>query len=222
MERADLVFMLDVDNTLLDNDQAKEDMDAALRRVLPPAEADRFWDLYEIVREETDVVDFPLTLERFGATCEDPARFRQAAGIVNTFPYDRYVYPQVPEVLAHLWTMGTPLIVSDGDPVFQAYKIRVSGLDAAVRGNVLLYIHKEEHMDEIQQRYPARRYVMVDDKERILDAMKRACGEEVVTVHVRQGKYADQDSPPPEPDIEVDQIADLLRFSAADFRHRGA
>jgi FMN phosphatase YigB (HAD superfamily) len=222
MERADLVFMLDVDNTLLDNDQAKEDMDAALRRVLPPAEADRFWDLYEAVREETDVVDFPLTLERFGATYADPARFQQAAAIVNTFPYDRYVYPHVPEVLAHLWTMGTPVIVSDGDPVFQAYKIRVSGLDAAVRGNVLLYIHKEEHVDEIQQRYPAHRYVMIDDKERILDEMKHACGEEVVTVHVCQGKYADLDTPPPEPDIELDQIADLLRFRAADFRHRGA
>jgi hypothetical protein len=222
MKRADLVFMLDVDNTLLDNDQAKQDMDAALRRVLTPQEAARFWAVYEAVREETDVVDFPLTLERFGADHADPGRIAQAAHIVNTFPYDRYVYPHVPEVLAHLWTMGTPVIVSDGDPVFQAYKIRVSGLDAAVRGNVLLYIHKEQHLDEIQARYPAHGYVMIDDKERILDEMKHACGEEVVTVHVCQGKYADQDSPPPLPDLEIDQIADLLRFAPADFRPRGA
>ena len=222
MKQADLVFMLDVDNTLLDNDQAKQGMDAALRRVLIPAEADRFWALYEEVRQETDVVDFLLTLERFRADHADPARFQQAAAIVNTFPYDRYVYPQVPEVLAHLWTMGTPVIVSDGDPVFQAYKIRISGLEAAVHGNVLLYIHKEDHLDEIQARFPAHRYVMIDDKERILDEMKCACGQEVVTVHVCQGKYADEDSAPPVPDIELDQIADLLRFRAADFRPRGA
>jgi len=87
-------------------------------------------------------------------------------------PYDRYVYPRVPEVIAHLWTMGTPVIVSDGDPVFQSYKIQSSGLAEAVRGNVLLYIHKEQHLDEIQQRYPARLYLMVDDKERILNALK--------------------------------------------------
>jgi FMN phosphatase YigB (HAD superfamily) len=222
METPALVFMLDVDNTLLDNDQAKQDMAAALERVLGAAEAARFWHLYEAVRKETDVVDFPLTLERFAATCTNEARLAQAAEVVNTFPYAHYVYPHVPEVIAHLWRMGTPVIVSDGDPVFQAYKIRSSGLDAAVRGNVLLYIHKEQHVDEIQERYPAELYVMVDDKERILDEMKRACGHEVVTVHVCQGKYADHPTPPPDPDIELDQIADLLRFVAADFRPRHA
>ena len=170
------------------------------------------------MREETEVVDFPRTLERFAATYADENRLAQAAATVNTFPYARYVYPQVPEVIAHLWTMGTPVIVSDGDLVFQAYKIQASGLDRAVRGNVLLYVHKEQHLDEIQQLYPARQYVMVDDKERILDEMKHACGHQVVTVHVCQGKYADVPSEPPVPDIELDQISDLLRFSAADFR----
>jgi FMN phosphatase YigB (HAD superfamily) len=221
METRDLVFMLDVDNTLLDNDEAKQDMAAALERILGPTEAARFWDLYELVREETDVVDFPLTLERFAAAYRDKARLARAAAAVMAFPYDRYVYPRVPEVIAHLWTMGTPVIVSDGDPVFQSYKIQSSGLAEAVRGNVLLYIHKEQHLDEIQQRYPARLYLMVDDKERILDEMKRACGHDVVTVHVCQGKYSDAPTDPPEPDIELDQIADLLRFSAADFRSRG-
>lgn len=222
MSKPALVFMLDVDNTLLDNDQAKQDMAAALQRILGPAEAARFWDLYEAVREETGVVDFPLTLARFATDHANAARIAQAAEVIHTFPYARYVYPQVPEVLAHLWTLGTPVIVSDGDPVFQAYKVQASGLAAAVRDNVLLYIHKEEHLDEIQQRYPAQRYVMIDDKDRILDAMKRACGEGVVTVWVCQGKYALEADNPPPPDIELDQIRDLLRFTAADFRHRGA
>lgn len=222
MKPPTLVFMLDVDNTLLDNDGAKQGIDAALRRILDPAEADRFWKLYEEVRDEIDVVDFPLTLQRFGAPHLDSARLAQVTEAIHTFPYDRYVYPHVPEVLAHLWTMGTPVIVSDGDPVFQAYKIRSSGLEAAVHGNVLLYVHKEQHLDEIQHLYPSHRYVMIDDKERILDAMKEACGEVVVTVHICQGKYADEPSLPPEPDIELDHIADLLRLTVADFRHRGA
>ncbi len=222
MKPPNIVFMLDVDNTLLDNDGAKQGMDAALRRILAPADADRFWALYEVVREETEVVDFPLTLHRFGATYSDGARLAQVAAAINTFPYDRYVYPHVPEVLAYLWTMGTPVIVSDGDPIFQAYKIRVSGLEAAVQGNVLLYIHKEQHLDEIQRLYPSHRYVMIDDKERILDAMKNAIGETVITIHVCQGKYANEASLPPEPDIELNAIGDLLRLTVADLRHRGA
>ena len=220
MTTAGLVFMLDVDNTLLDNDLAKHDMDRAIRDVVPAAAADRFWQLYEAMRDETGVVDFPRTLARFGQEYPGAAGAAAVEQVVMTFPYDRYLYPRVPDVLAHLWTLGTPVIVSDGDPVFQAHKIAVSGLVAALRGNVLIFDHKEQHLDDVEARFPAPRYVMVDDKDSILDAMKRACGAEVVTVHVCQGKYATAPDVPPPPDIEIDRIGELLRFSAGDFRPR--
>src|SRR2546430_3507427 len=124
MDEAGLVIMLDVDNTLLDNDRAKREMAAGIRAILGPGDADRFWAIYEAVREETGVVDFPLTLRRFQAEYGDAGRFAAAESLVITFPYQRYVYPQVPAVLAHLRALGTTVIVSDGDPVFQAYKIR--------------------------------------------------------------------------------------------------
>lgn len=220
MEQVPLVIMLDVDNTLLDNDRAKRAMDAALDRILGHAESDRFWQVYEVVRKETGVVDLPLTMTRFYQVHPDPDQFRELEAFLDTFPYDRYVYPEVHQVLAHLSTLGTPLIVSDGDPVYQAYKIRVSGLGDAVRGNVLIFDHKDQHLDEIAARYPAEQYVMVDDKDGILDKIKRAWGRKVVTVHVCQGKYALLPDEPPAPDIEIDRITDLLRFGAADFRPR--
>jgi FMN phosphatase YigB (HAD superfamily) len=220
MKTADLVIMLDVDNTLLDNDRAKRDMAAGLEAILGGPAAHRFWALYEHVRHETGVVDFPLTLQRFRAEA-DPAQLQAMDTLLNTFPYRRYVYPAAPQVLAHLETLGTTVIVSDGDPVFQAYKIRVSGLGAAVQENVLIFDHKDQHLDEIRARFPARRYVMVDDKDMILDRIKHAWQQEVVTVHVCQGRYSTAPDVPPAPDIEIDQISDLLRFTAADFRPRG-
>src|SRR4051812_16114369 len=197
MEQRPLVIMMDVDNTLLDNDRAKRDMDAALLQMLGPADAARFWHLYEAVRDETSVVDFPLTLTRFQAQYAEAGRFHELEQFFNTFPYERYVFPEVPQVLAHLWTLGTPVIVSDGDPVFQAYKIRHSGLDTAVRGNVLIFDHKDQHLDEIVARFPAERYVMVDDKEPILDRLKDAWDRRIVTVHVCQGKYSTLPTLPP-------------------------
>jgi FMN phosphatase YigB (HAD superfamily) len=220
MEKVPLVIMLDVDNTLLNNDRAKHDMDAALDRILGHAGSDQFWQMYEAVRKETGVVDLPLTLTRFYQAQPDPDRFRELEAFIDTFPYDRYVYPYVPQVLAHLSMLGTPLIVSDGDPVYQAYKIRTSGLGDAVHGHVLIFDHKDQHLAEIEARYPAARYVMVDDKDTILDKIKRVWGPKVVTVHVCQGKYAALPDEPPAPDIEIDQITDLLRFEAADFRPR--
>lgn len=221
MEQRPLVLMLDVDNTLLDNDRAKRDMTDALIRLLGPADAGRFWQLYERIRDETGVVDFPLTLVRFEAGYTGAKHFQELEAFFNTFPYERYVFPDVPQVLAHLWTLGTPVIVSDGDPVFQAYKIVRSRLQETVRGNVLIFDHKDQHLDEIAARFPAERYVMVDDKDAILDRIKRVWGRRIVTVHVCQGRYAAIPGVPPAPDIEIDQIGDLLRFTAADFRPRG-
>ena len=215
-----LVFMLDVDNTLLDNDGAKAAMAAAVNEILTPDAAAHFWQLYEVVRGETSVVNFPLTLARFAETYPHTAHLTALETLLSTFPYSRYVYPRTPMVLAYLWTLGTPVIVSDGDLVFQAYKIRESGLHEAVRGNVLIFDHKEQHLDEIRAQFPASVYVMVDDKERILDKMKLACGTGVVTVHVCQGKYAEEPSAPPTPDIELDTIGDLLGMTASDFRPR--
>lgn len=222
MKQRPLVIMLDVDNTLLDNDRAKHDMTAALLRLLGPADAGRFWQLYERVRDETGVVDFPLTLVRFESGYTGAAHFQELEAFFNTFPYERYVFPETPRVLAHLWTLGTPVIVSDGDPVFQAYKIERSGLQAAVRDNVLIFDHKDQHLDEVAARFPAERYAMVDDKDGILDQLKRAWGRRIVTVHVCQGRYALLPDVPPAPDIEIDRIGELLRFTADDFRPRGA
>jgi len=201
-----VAFLLDVDNTLLDNDAAKAAIEARVRALLPMGEAARFWDLYEAVRAERDYVDLPATVARFA----DEHSGRAAAKLMpmlDAFPYADYLYPNALAVLAGLRRLGPVAILSDGDPVFQPRKIERSGLAAAVEA-VFVYVHKDRMLDEVLARLPAARHVFVDDRAVILARIKTRLGPAAVTVQVRQGHFATEPASPP-PDRVIARIADL-------------
>lgn len=213
------VFLLDCDNTLIDNDALKADMDAQLRRILGETLTRRFWQVYEDVRVETQTVNLPLTFERFRAECPDATTWEQAQSAVMDYPFATRLYPATLQTLTHLRTLGTPVILSDGDSVYQPRKIENSGLAAAVQGHVAIYIHKEDHLDEVMARWPAPYYVLVDDKPRILVAVKRQLPDRFVTVWIRQGHYALGPLPDNHaPDITLEQLDELRALTLADFR----
>ncbi|HEU5439814.1 MAG TPA: hypothetical protein VFU88_11045 [Ktedonobacterales bacterium] len=205
-----VVFILDCDNTLLDNDALKADLADRLRALLGPQRDAAFWRAYEAVRDETGTVDYPLTIERFRPILRDDALLEGVRAVVMDYPFDQRVYPDALPALAHLRAIGLPTIVSDGDQVYQPLKIRRSGLAEAVEGRVLVYVHKEAHLDEIIELWPADFYVMIDDKARILSATKARLPDRFVTMHVRQGHYglAPVTATPP-PDLTLDHIGDL-------------
>ena len=201
-------MFLDVDNTLLDNDAAKAALESLIAAAVASDVARRFWALYERVRDAKDYVDFPETLTRLAAERpEDAARIER---ILDELPYGDFLYPCALETIERLWRDATPVILSDGDPRFQPRKIERAGLAAAVRGNVLIYVHKEERLAEVTRRFPAARPVFVDDKARILGRVERQLPD-ALTVHVLQGRYASEPvvAGDPEPDFEIGRIADL-------------
>ena len=198
---------LDVDNTLLDNDAAKAALEARIELAVEPLVARRFWELYDAVRRAEDYVDFPATIERL--RLEAPADAARVAQILDELPYEQFVYPGALDMIERLWKSFATAILSDGDSVFQRRKIERAGLSAAVRGNVFVYVHKEQHLDEMTRRFPGRP-VFVDDKRPILGRIERLLPE-AVTVHVRQGSYGVSPVDPgdPPPDLEIERIADL-------------
>lgn len=205
-----IAFLIDVDNTLLDNDQAKADVARAIRALVGLDRAARFWSLYEKVRAEYGVVDYPETLRRFRRTFPEVSRVTEVDRAVFDVPFARYLYPRALDVIAHLWQLGEPVILSDGDRVYQPMKIERAGILLAVRGNVLVYEHKEDHLGEVQRRFPATRYVHIDDKAALLARTRASLGDRVTTVHVLQGHYATEGSGGAPPDIVVERIADVL------------
>jgi hypothetical protein len=203
-----VVFLLDVDNTLIDNDAAREHMWRETDRVLGVERSKEFWSTYESVRAELGFVDFLATLRRFHEGRDDaPAELDR---VILDVPYERYRYPAALEVLAALWRTGTPVVLSDGDPVFQPMKIAHAGITDAVRGNVLVFAHKEQHLADIARVFPADRYIAVDDKAQVLARIKAQWGDRVRTVHVLQGKYSDDAFEGPRPDTVIKGIADLV------------
>jgi FMN phosphatase YigB (HAD superfamily) len=204
------VFLLDVDNTLIDNDRVKKDLGRVIESLVSADCASRFWSLYEQVRQEAGVVDFPETLRRFRRTFPDEPRAEDVDRAVLDVPFDRYLYPRALDVIARLWAHGEVAILSDGDRVYQPAKIARAGLLLATRGNVLVYEHKEDHLAEVERRFPARHYVHVDDRASLLARTKTVLGTRATTIHVRQGHYASETQPGPAPDLEIDRIADLL------------
>lgn len=216
-----LVFLIDVDNTLIDNDAVKDDLDAHIKVELGPVLTKRFWDIYEQVREECDVVNIPLALQRLREqtplTELDEQTYLHVESIFNNYPFFNALYPGTLETLQYLRTLGLTVIVSDGDMFFQAEKIFHSNLAYAVEGRVLLYVHKQEHLEEIMQNYPADHYAAIDDKPQILADTKARMRERVTTVFVEQGKYAEQKPANFHPDISVLHIADLRNLSADQF-----
>ena len=198
---------LDVDNTLLDNDAAKAALEARIELAVEPLVARRFWELYDAVRRAEDYVDFPATIERL--RLEAPADAARVAQILDELPYEQFVYPGALDMIERLWRSFVPAILSDGDSVFQPRKIERSGLATAVRGNVFVFVHKEQHLAEVTARFPGRP-VFVDDKRPILGRIERLLPE-AVTVHVLQGSYGQRsvDSGDPAPDLEIERIAEL-------------
>lgn len=216
MGTTDLVVLLDVDNTLLDNDLIRSRLERELSDVLGGEHAGRFWEIYEQVRAETDLVNFPVTIERFGRACADTACVGKVSAVLYEFPFREYLYPESLEAIRHVASFATPVILSDGDQLFQRYKIRAAGLEDAVAGNVLVYIHKEQELENIRRRFPALHYVMVDDKARIHAAMKAEMGGGLTAVMVCQGKYAHDQAHHDfsEADITIEGIGGLLALTA--------
>ena len=217
-----LIFWIDVDNTLLDNDYAKADLDQHIQVELGPKLAARFWDIYEEVRQERRVVDIPHALERLREqiplTEMDEEVYRHVWSIFNNYPFFKILYPHTLETLSYLRTLGLTVIVSDGDLLFQGEKIVNSNLAEAVEGRVMLYVHKQEHLDETMKAYPGDHYVLIDDKPDILDDTKRLMGDQVTTVFVTQGKYAAGIKPDNfAPDLTVLHIGDLRDYTAEQF-----
>ena len=210
-----LVILLDVDNTLLDNDRVKEDIRSAIARLVAADRASRFWSLFEEVRDEEGIVNFPETLRRFRRAFPEEPHSEDVDREVLTVPFERYLYPRALEVIARLWTFAEVAILSDGDRVFQPAKIERAGLLLATRGNVLVYEHKEDHLAEVERRFQGRHYTHVDDRAPLLARTKEGLGDRATTVHVRQGHYAPESPAGPPPDIAVERIADLLTIDPA-------
>ena len=217
-----LAFLLDVDNTLLANDDVKKDFDEHLQVELGPALTQRFWDIYEQVRHERSVVDIPLSLKRLREEVPlselDEQTYLHVHSIFDNYPFFDKLYPYVFETIAYLNTLGTTVVVSDGDQIFQAEKIVNSHLADAVGGRVLIYTHKQDRIDDIKKNYPVDHYVMVDDKPQILVDSKHIMSDELTTVFVQQGKYSLEKFPDGfMPDITVPHIGDVRNITAEEF-----
>ncbi len=217
-----LVFLLDVDNTLIDNDAVKDDINEHLKVQMGEQLTARFWEIYEQARSESEVVNIPLSLQRLRAETPqnvlDEETYRHVHSIFDNYPFYDKLYPHALETLRYLRTLGLTVIVSDGDMFFQPEKIFRSDLAETVEGRVLIYKHKQQHLDEIKHLYPADRYVMIDDKPQILADSRLIMGDALTTVFVKQGKYAVNQHPGGfTPDISVFHIGDLRSYSAAQF-----
>ena len=212
MAKHAVVSLFDVDNTLLDNDAVIADLRRHLVGVFGPECDRRYWEIFEQLRADLGYADYLGALQRYRVEQPREMQVLQISLFLLHYPFATRVYPGALDVINDLRARGRTAILSDGDVVFQPRKIERSGLWAAVEGEVLVYIHKEQMLDDVEQRYPARRYVMVDDKIRILSAMKAVWGERLTTVFVRQGHYAadpSQVDPYPPADVTIDRIGDL-------------
>jgi len=209
----DVVFLLDVDNTLLDNDRVQEDLRAHLASEFGAGNRDRYWAIFETLRAELGYADYLGALQRYRLGALNDPRLLQMSSFLVDYPFADRLYPAALHAIEHLRNWGLTVILSDGDVVFQPRKIQRSGLWEAVDGRVLIYIHKEKMLDDVAQRYPASHYVMVDDKLRILAAMKKILRDRLTTVFPRQGHYALDPynlSTYPPADLPIERIGDLL------------
>ena len=212
-----VVFLLDVDNALLDNDRIIADLRQHLQREFGAASAERYWTIFEQLRAELGYVDYLGALQRYRDAIDHDGdrdhRLLEMSNFLLDYPFAERLYPRALAVVAHLATLGATVILSDGDVVFQPRKVWRSGLWDAVQGRVLIYVHKEQQLDQVQRLYRARRYVLVDDKLRLLTAAKQVMRDRLVTVFPRQGHYAldaVDNARYPAADCAVDAIADLL------------
>jgi FMN phosphatase YigB (HAD superfamily) len=212
-ERFPVVFLVDVDNTLLDNDHIQDDLHQHLEREFGAACRDRYSQILESLFEELGYRDYLGALQRYRNEHPTDIRLLAMSSYLVDYPFADRLYPGALEVLNRLRSWGRTVILSDGDVVFQPRKVERSGIGHAVSGHVLIYIHKEEALADVERRYPAKHYVMVDDKLRILAAIKKVWGKRVTTVFPRQGKFAHDPkvlAAFPAPDLTIERIGDLL------------
>ena len=213
--RAPIVFLFDVDNTLLDNDAVERDYRAYLIREAGEDAAGRYWSIFEQLRTELGYADYLGALQRYRQDNLHDPRLLCLAGFLLDYAFTERLYPGALASLARYRELGPTVILSDGDVVFQPRKIDRAGLRRAVEGRVLVYIHKEQELPEVEQFYPADHYVLIDDKLRILAAVKRVWGARVTAVFVRQGHYAHDPailSQYPPADVALDAVGDLLHL----------
>jgi FMN phosphatase YigB (HAD superfamily) len=189
-EPATNVLLFDVDNTLLNNDAVQDDLSAHLEREVGLESRDRYWQIFEELRAQLGYADYLGALQRYRLEHLDDLQLLRISMFLLDYPFAARLYPGALAALSRCRLFGPTVILSDGDVVFQPRKIQRSGLWDAVEGRVLIYLHKEQMLDAVARRYPARHYVMVDDKLRILNAMKQIWRERLTTIFVRQGHYA--------------------------------
>jgi FMN phosphatase YigB (HAD superfamily) len=206
------VFLLDVDNTLLDNDRFAADLRAKMTELFGQDESDRYWSLYEQLRDTVGYADYLGALQHFRRENDDRPGLLAMSSWLFHYPFERLVFPEALSTIEYLNTLGKAVVLSDGDIVFQPHKVERSGIHQTIHGEVLIFVHKQRALDVTQARYPAHHYVMVDDKPNLLAAMKSELGDRLTTVFVRQGHYAaqaDMASIRPAPDHTISRIGEL-------------
>ena len=210
-----VVFLFDVDNTLLDNDRVAADLQRQLASEIGAEGAQKYWRIFEQLRTELGYADYLGALQRYRSKHPRAPHLLYVSDFFINYPFAKCLFPDALKVIEYVQQWGPAVILSDGDVVFQPLKISRSGLANTVSGRVLIYVHKEEELDDVEQRYPAEHYVLVDDKLRILAAAKKYWGSRATTVFVRQGHYAADPkilaSHPPA-DISIASIGDLLQY----------
>ncbi len=212
----EIVFLFDCDNTLFDNDRLRDDLQAHLDRKFGVWARDRYWKIFEELRAELGYADYLGALQRFRFEVSDDGRaLHRMSAFFLDYPFSDHLFPNALDVLAYLQKSGPTVVLSDGDMVFQPHKIQYAGLWQAVDGRVLIYLHKEKMLADVERHYPAQHYVMVDDKLSILAAMKKIWGERLTTVFACQGHYAldpHNVATYPAADITIKHIGDLLEY----------
>jgi FMN phosphatase YigB (HAD superfamily) len=209
------VFLVDVDNTLLDNDRIQDDIKRHLDREFGVACRNRYWAILEQLFTELGYRDYLGALQRFRVEHPQEIHLLSMSSFLVDYPFANRLYPESLDVLERFLSWGQTVILSDGDVVFQPRKVKRSGISEAVEGNVLIYIHKEEALDDVERRYPAEHYIFVDDKLRILDAVKKIWGDRVTTIFPRQGQYAHDSKAIAgclPPDVTVERIGNLMDY----------
>lgn len=223
LNEAATIFLLDVDNTLLDNDRFAADLGDRVESCFGAAQRARYWDIFAQRRTALGLADYLGSLQEFRVGLDDDPQLLEMSQYLLEYPFTSRLFPRALETIAHLRTLGSPVVLSDGDIVFQPRKIQRSGIWDAVEGRVMIYLHKEKVLDHMQRRFPAKHYVMVDDKANLLAAMKSVLGAQLTTVFVRQGHYAlaaESNSVVPAPDLAIERIGDLLNHNLTDFKVR--
>jgi FMN phosphatase YigB (HAD superfamily) len=222
---AKTVFLFDVDNTLLDNDRVTADLKHHLEKEVGHAGSQCYWNNFEQLREELGYADYLGALQRYRSENAHDLRLLAVSRFLIDYPFADRLIPNALDVVERVKRWGLAVILSDGDVVFQPLKVERSGLFEAVNGNVLIYVHKEQELDDVAERFPADHYVMVDDKLRILAAIKKIWGRRVTTVFVRQGHYALDPmilAANPAADVSIERIGDLPDHDPANFTSRTA